>query len=265
MMIACFFLFGTLMGSFLTLVASRLMKEQNWITGRSTCDHCGKPLSPIDLIPIFSYLFSFGKSRCCGKRLSLLYPLSEMIMGISYVIVLTSWYPFHSPVSVIQCVITLSIVSLLWIIFVSDLTEEIIPFDVLGIAGLLGVGLVISGIGGCIPFQYQCFSSLLPHLFSGIIPAFLFFLLWIVSRGKAMGDGDIFLVFLLGFLLGYPGVVVFLYVAFLTGAIVGVILMMRRKKSLKSHIPFGPFLIVGAGVAALWGTSIIHFVTHLWF
>jgi leader peptidase (prepilin peptidase)/N-methyltransferase len=96
------------------------------------------------------------------------------------------------------------------------------------------------------------------HFIPGCVVGLFFFCLWFFSKGKAMGDGDIYLSFLLSFLIGYPLVFVFFYAAFLTGATVGVILILGRKKSLKTHIPFGPFLIWGYFVALMWGMQIIE-------
>lgn len=72
-----------------------------------------------------------------------------------------------------------------------------------------------------------------------------------------MGDGDMYIALVMGLLLGFPRIIVSLYAAFLTGAIVGVILILRRKKSLHSHIPFGPFLIWGLAVGLLWGDALV--------
>jgi len=79
-----------------------------------------------------------------------------------------------------------------------------------------------------------------------------------------MGDGDIFLAALIGFLLGFPRIIISLYAAFLTGAIAGIILVLGWKKSLKAHIPFGPFLILGYGITLLWGDAILKMWSNLW-
>ena len=79
-----------------------------------------------------------------------------------------------------------------------------------------------------------------------------------------MGDGDIYVAGIIGLALGYPFLIVAYYVAFLTGAIVGVILILVRKKGMKSHIPFGPFLIFGFGVASVYGAQIVHWWSQLW-
>ena len=79
-----------------------------------------------------------------------------------------------------------------------------------------------------------------------------------------MGDGDIYLSALIGFLLGFPDIIIALYAAFLTGAWFGIILVLGQKKSLKAHIPFGPFLIVGYGISLVWGEKILQIWRLLW-
>ena len=79
-----------------------------------------------------------------------------------------------------------------------------------------------------------------------------------------MGDGDIYVAGMIGMALGYPRLIIAYYAAFLTGAIAGVILILVRKKGMKSHIPFGPFLILGLGIASLYGTQIMHWWSQLW-
>lgn len=259
MMLFILFVMGAAMGSFLTLVAVRSVRGLEWVKSRSVCDFCGKRLGVLDLIPVISFMGSKGKTRCCGKKLSLLYPISEILVGIAFVLI-----GIHSGTE-FEGIILLGIVSLFWIIFVSDLLFEIIPVRVLLAVSILSVILILSRSPSCMSISPSlCMMDLWPHILSAVVPGFLFFCLWFFSQGKAMGDGDISLVMVLGFLVGYPDVVVFLYIAFLTGAIAGVILIVRHKKKLKSHISFGPFLIAGTGAAALWGSAIIQYFTHLW-
>ena len=79
-----------------------------------------------------------------------------------------------------------------------------------------------------------------------------------------MGDGDIYVAFLVGLVTGYPLIIVAYYAAFLTGALLGVILILGHKKRMKSHIPFGPFLIAGMGIALVWGQQIEQWWSLLW-
>ncbi|MCL5434892.1 MAG: A24 family peptidase, partial [Patescibacteria group bacterium] len=106
--------------------------------------------------------------------------------------------------------------------------------------------------------------SFIIYLASGIGSFIFFLLLFLATRGKGMGFGDVKLSFLLGLVLGFPKIILALYLAFLTGAISGIILILwRKKRSLKETIPFGPFLTIGALIALFWGEFIYSYVLTL--
>jgi len=139
------------------------------------------------------------------------------------------------------------------VIFLSDLKYEIIPMEMVLIGFLTAFVLIFFNV------TMGRFNdvTIANHALSAICAAFFFFSFWFFTKGKAMGDGDVYLAALIGLLLGFPNIVISLYVAFLTGAFVGVILVLRRKKSLKAHIPFGPFLILSYGITLLWADTIL--------
>ena len=139
-------------------------------------------------------------------------------------------YPYHISFYLV-------FISLL-VIFVADLKYQIIPDSMI----LLGVlGTFWNGM----------------HLVPAIGSFVFLYLLWAVTRGRGLGFGDVKFSFFMGLLLGFPGVAIAFYVAFLTGALVGVILMMARYKTWKSKIAFGPFLVLGTVVAWVWQPQLI--------
>ncbi len=223
------FFVGLAVGSFANVLIDRLPKGQSVLWGRSRCDYCKKTLRSWELIPVVSYVLQRGRCRRCHKRLSYQYPLIELVTAVGFVFLYPQfayWIIFSS----------------LLIIFVSDLKYQIIPDSmvILGILGALGaLGMKAN------------------NLASAIGASLFFLMLYLITRGRGMGLGDVKLAFLLGFLLGFPGIVVSLYGAFLTGALAGVILILRRQKKLKSKIAFGPFLILGTVVELLWGQNIL--------
>ncbi len=95
------------------------------------------------------------------------------------------------------------------------------------------------------------------NVLAGVGAGAFFLIIWLVTKRRGMGLGDVKLVFLMGLILGFPRIVVALYLAFLTGAGLGVILILLRRKNLKSKIAFGPFLIIGTVIAYFWGNQII--------
>ena len=234
------FLFGLLIGSFLNCLIYRLEEGRSFLKGRSFCPRCKHELQWQDLIPIFSFLILRGKCRYCSQKISLQYPLVELATGLLFV----SFFIFHFSffIFIIAC--------FLIIIFVYDLKYYLIPDKI-----------IYPAIA--VTFLYQLFRisdfKLLVNPLLSALPASLFFLtIVLVSRGKWMGVGDIKLAFFIGLFLGWPNILVALFLAFFIGAIIGVGLIVTGKKTLKSEVPFGPFLVAGTFMAMFWGQNIIN-------
>ena len=245
------FLIGTVIGSFLGVVVDRLPREESIIHGRSHCEFCKKTLRFWDLIPLFSFLFLRGKCRYCQKKLSWFYPLIELTTGILFVLValqLGIQYQELHINYIVNFLYYLFIVSSLIVIFFTDLKYGIIPFFVVFPAII-------------VTFLYLPMSTLnfIPNILAAI-GAFLFFLaLFLFTRGRGMGFGDVVYVFLMGLLLGFPNIVVGLYIGFVSGAIAAIILViLKRKKMHGDTIAFGPFLVFGTMVMLLWGSTILN-------
>jgi prepilin signal peptidase PulO-like enzyme (type II secretory pathway) len=198
-----------------------------------------------ELIPVFSYMWFRAKCRRCGSALSFLYPVSEIVTGAGLVFLYQSFggptLPFLFG-AIIFCAFV--------VLFISDARTQILPDGAVIVSGLATLGFLASR-GASVP-------TIALHLVVGACASAFFAALWAITRGRGMGLGDVKLAFVLGLLLGYPKIVVGLYVAFLTGAAVGVILILRRKLKLKSKIAFGPFLLLGGVVGFVWGDAIIE-------
>ncbi len=252
-----FFVMGTCAGSFVNMLVYRTAKDYGVLKSpsgdgrgkspkvknenRSFCDFCGKQLHWYENIPVISWILQNGKSRCCHRQLSLLYPIVELVMGLLFVI------------TVSQLGLTLSLipgfvlVTMMVFSFVFDLKYMVLPdFSTMIMVIMAGI-LVFLGRWSVLPLQYLE-AAVGAMVFLGV--------LYLVSRGKAMGFGDVKLAFFMGLLLGLPSVVVAFYVAFISGAIGGVGLMLAHKARRKSLIAFGPFLILGTFIAWWWGRTI---------
>ncbi len=226
------FLLGLCVGSFLNVLADRLPKGENVFWGRSYCDHCRQKLKALDLVPVFSFLFLKGKCRFCDRRISLKYPLVELVTGLGFAYLYSQSASFF-----LFCLF-----AVLLVIFLTDLQYLIIPDS-----------LVV--LGGLFIFAYRLFSSpsdLFPTLLVGLMSFLFFYLIFWLTQGRGMGFGDVKFAFLMGFLLGFPSVVFAFYLAFLTGALVGLILLLSKKINFGKVIPFGPFLVVATIVVYLW-------------
>lgn len=239
------FLFGLAVGSFLNVLIDRLPKGKNVITGRSICDYCKKTLRWYELIPLLSYSIQGRRCRRCHKTLSWQYPLVELVTAVGFVGIYgangSSGFP-----GMMHVLPQWIIFSSLLVIFASDLTFQIIP-DSMVVVGIIGAIGVIRGIG-----------VVEGNIIIGLAAAAFFLVLFLVTRGGGMGLGDVKLAFLMGLLLGFPKIVVACYLAFLTGAGAGVILILSGKKKLKERIAFGPFLVIGTVIALVWGQQLIE-------
>lgn len=247
------FIFGVCIGSFLNCVIYRTELQQNmsgdpkkkavsFLRGKSFCPHCKHTLGWLDLFPVLSFLFLGGKCRYCKKKISWQYPLVELATGIIFLLI----FKFLNFYNFLNIVFLFYVASSLIIIFIYDLKHYLIPDKVLFPA------IVITLV-----YNLLNINQIFYNLFAAVIACGFFLAIFLFSKGKWMGFGDVKLAVLMGLLLGLPNVLAALFLAFFFGAIIGVILMVLQKKGLKSEIPFGPFLIAGTFFAMFWGQQII--------
>src|SRR3989344_2322799 len=273
------FLFGLIIGSFLNCVIYRLEKEEK-LTGRSYCPHCKKTLNWKYLIPIFSFLFLWGRCGFCKKKISIQYPLVEILTALIFLLIFNLLGPQDIPkvafeiynqfeiFQYINILFLLYISSVLIIIFIYDLKHYLIPDKVLFPAIVIIVlyrlfeNLNILILNSNFKFQISNFAHITNYIIAVLIASGFFLCIFLISRGAWMGFGDVKLAILLGLILGLPNILVGLFLAFFFGAIIGIILMLFNKKGLKSEIPFAPFLILGTFTALFWGQEIINWYTH---
>ena len=255
-----FFVFGLAIGSFLNVVIFRYNTHKSF-HGRSGCMSCQNKLSWYDMFPVISFLFLKGRCRNCKTKISLQYPIVELITGIFFMgLFLKFQYVFFADTVGFSLAYAFYVVifSLLLVISVYDLKHKIIPDPLALILGLLSfVGLFL--------FSNFVFYPHIPSwadFFSGIIIALPFALLWLLSKGAWMGLGDAKIAISLGWLLGVSLALSGIVIAFWIGSIFGIILLIFSKKhNLKSEIPLAPFLVFGTMLVFLFG----FYLFPLWF
>jgi len=238
---------GACVGSFLTVIVDRLPRRETIIKGRSHCEHCQHTLSWNDMIPVLSFFFLRGKCRYCHFPIGWQYPVIESLTAIIFlltVIFISVKQSVFNSSAIAELFYLIVIVSSLIVIFFIDLKYGIIPDTIV---------YPITSIS----FLYQLFygkEMIFNHMLSGLIAFSFFFFLFFITKGKGMGFGDVKLSFFLGLFLGFPKIVVGIYIAFLTGAIVAIILILARKKKFSGGtIPFGPFLVLGTLTSLYYG------------
>jgi prepilin signal peptidase PulO-like enzyme (type II secretory pathway) len=246
------FLFGISAGSFLNVLIDRLSRGEPWISGRSHCDFCKHTLSWYDLIPLFSFYQLKGKCRYCHKKLPFQYPLSEFITGSTFVLTFIGVTRTNGSIPfLIFWLITLSCYI---VIIGADLKYHIIPDEMLVV---LLITTLLYGIGS--PTAWNWFD----HIRAAVVCLLFFLSLVVLTKGKGMGFGDVKYVFYLGLILGSIKSIVALYIAFLTGSVISLILILGRRKTMKSTVPFGPFLVVATFISAIYGESIWNIALRL--
>src|SRR3990167_5657715 len=232
------FVLGAIVGSFLNVVGLRWDKKN--FDGRSHCPNCFKMLRWFELVPILSFLIQKGRCRNCGTRISYKYPLIELWTGLIFV---TVPYIFI-PVFCIYIVIT-----------IYDLKHKIIPDP-----------LVYSAILLSVVSRWLSVGSTLDWLAGPILFAF-FASIWFLSRGRAMGFGDAKLGLSVGFLLGASQGFSAIVLAFWIGALGSLaylflnkidFLKNTKRLTMKSEIPFAPFIVVGAWMSLMFHLNIFH-------
>lgn len=247
------FVLGLFIGSFLNVLSDRLPQGIS-ILGRSHCDYCHKTLKWYDLVPLLSYIQLRGNCRYCHHKFSIQYPLSELITGLIFILIYLSLFSFQLPTisQISNLFYYLFMASTLIVIFFADLRHGIIPDKVLLPA------TIVTLIWLLIYDQSLIVNNLLAALL-----CFLFFLLILfLTRGRGMGFGDVKFAFLIGLFLGLPLSISALYLAFLTGGGVSFILILWKKKRLKSTVPFGPFLVIGTFLAIFLQSQILSLVSY---
>ena len=248
------FILGIVFGSFFNVCIYRIPDKKSISNPPSTCPSCNTRLKPIDLIPLLSYLLSGRKCRYCKKEISSRYMCVELLTGILFLLV-------YSTYSIqIESIYYLTLVSLLIIITFIDIDHYIIP-DGLVITGL-AFALILNILGIGIPLK----ESLIGALISGGGMLVLIYLIEFIVKKEVMGGGDIKLFVMVGLFLGIKGGLLTILLSVYVGAIYGVVSIIYIKiknKEYNSMIPYGPFISVGAIIVLLYGNDILNWYKSL--
>ncbi len=237
------FIFGILIGSFLNVCIYRIPKGVDIITTRSHCTSCGNVIGWYDLVPVISFLLLRGKCRNCGAKLSIQYPIVELLNGIMYCIVFTVLGLN------VKSVVTMALVSALIVIAVIDWRTYEIPFGLNVFILALGVILIVFRLIN------RDFTGVWDNIIGAVCVSGFLLVLYFLTKGRGIGGGDIKLMAAAGLFLGWKNCIL----AFVLGCILGsVIHLIRMRVSKQDHVlAFGPYLSAGIFVASLWGERII--------
>jgi prepilin signal peptidase PulO-like enzyme (type II secretory pathway) len=248
-MIFVFLIFGLVVGSFLNVVLSRLPSGEQVFLGRSRCTYCKHKLSWYDLVPVLSFVLLSGRCRYCKKKISSRYVFVEAITAVGFVMVAAT---------------TPNLFVAAWLAVLWAISVAIIFYDIehLEIPIVFSMFFWVWVAGGTFFFAHDTIKLSLLGL---VVPLLFFGLVWFLSRGRWLGFGDVLLSPALGLWLGWPAVVLMIFLSYVLGAIVGTFLIIFKKIKPRAHVPFAPFLILGAWTTYLWGEQIIQWYLSLVF
>ena len=264
-------LLGLCLGSFVNALVYRLHQQSvhtKWtkaesqkysiLTGRSMCVSCHHILGWTDLVPVFSWIWLRGKCRYCHEPISRQYPLVELVTAVLFVASYAYWpspvsgqglFDFSIWLAIIVGLVALAVYDLKWMILPTKIIEKLVGLALFQII----VDIVV----------FDQTGGLMSAFYGALVLGGFFWLLHRVSGGKWIGGGDIRLGALLGLIVGGPvNSLMLLFLASLLGSFVSVVLLLRKKATAGSHIPFGPFLIVSAIIVQLFGASLLAWYKH---
>lgn len=239
------FFFGAIVGSFLNVCIHRIPSGQSIVTPPSHCPSCNENVRPYDNIPIVSWLLLGGKCRFCKGRISIRYPLVELLTAL-LTLFLFRQYGF----SVEFATLFLFCVALIIITFI-DLDHQIIP-DGISLPGI-PLGFAFSFLLPHVGWK----SSLIGILVGGGSLLVVASVYELVTKKEGMGGGDIKLLAMMGAFLGWKAIPFIIFVSSLLGSVIGISVMIAQKKDSKLAIPFGPFLAAAAIIYIFFGENII--------
>lgn len=236
-------IFGLVIGSFLNVCICRIANEESIAFPPSHCTNCGYELKAKDLIPVLSYIFLGGKCRSCKEKISIQYPIVEILNAILYIAI---YLKFGFTLNLFKFCLFASL--LIVIGFIDFKTKYVYNSTV-----VLGV---VSGILFAVLEWMETKSIPWNYVAGAFIGFGIIYLIVILTRG--MGEGDIDIALICGLFLGIKGILVTLFLAIILGGIVATIILIFKLKERKAEIAFGPYLAIGGIIACLYGSRLIE-------
>ncbi len=246
-------LLGLIIGSFLNVLIYRMPIGESIVKPRSYCPQCKKPIKFYDNIPVISFIILEGKCRGCKAKISLQYPLVEIFTAFTFWIS----YSFYFSISPIYTLFTIIFLCIMVVLAIIDFKHMILPDE-------LTIG------GGVLFLIYSFFNPLITYkdafisaFGSALVFTLLYFFYLKVRKIEGLGFGDVKMMILLGAFLGVNRLLIALLLASLSGVIIGFIFIIFKGKDLKTKLPFGTFLGLGAYVSVFWGDCVLRFIQSI--
>jgi leader peptidase (prepilin peptidase) / N-methyltransferase len=239
--VAIAFLGGLVAGSFVTVVGHRVPRGESIVGPRSRCTTCGAQIAAYDNVPVVSWILLGGRSRCCGERISIRYPLTELGLGVLYAATVAVLWGDGG-----EIVLGLVFVTMLVAVTLTDLEQRIIPNRILLVSAVVGAAIAAVADPGSLPERAIAAAAAGGLLFLAAL-----------AYPRGMGLGDVKLAATMGIFLGRNAAPAIL-VALLAGSLLGLAMIARDGTAArKTAIPFGPFLALGGVVGLLAGDQLV--------
>lgn len=240
------FIIGLLIGSFLNVCIYRIPKGESIAYPPSHCTQCGNRIKWYDLVPVISYLALGRKCRYCGEKISIRYMIIELGTGVLFLLLYLQY--------------GISFVFFKYIIFTTFLIViGMIDFDTTDVYFKTTLSAAITGVilvaVGYFTGEYLI-KGMLTYLYGAVFGGGLIALIILLTHGMGWGDAEI--CFFCGLFLGLKNTILMMFLSFVIGGTIGIILIALKKKSKKDYIPFGPSIALAAIMVALYGNSIIN-------
>ncbi len=243
------FILGLIVGSFINAWVWRVRHNKSIVIGRSQCPKCNHRLAAKDLVPLVSFAWLKGKCRYCKQKISWQYPIVELANGLLFVAIVYYFQPnslISTITTILWCLATVFLISA----FVYDLKYMQLPDRFMLPA--IGIGVILLFVNA---ITYGL-STVVAQIIATAVFAGFYLALWLFSKGRLLGGGDIRIAVVMGLMLTVPQLLVALFVAYLVGAIAGVVLIATKNKKRTSKVALAPFLIGGLYFGLFFGSQI---------
>lgn len=262
------FVLGSVMGSFVGAMTWRMKTNRDWVRGRSECERCHHKLAVIDLIPIFSYLTLGGRCRYCHKKISRSALVLELAGGSAFLVstmlfpsmVYQEWldplvsFQLLKPMLSLAMGLWLVCLAIMMALFIYDLRWRLLPNKL--VFPLIVISLLLSAVMN-LGLAHVSLMDWLITLGLGMLPITgVYGILYLLSRGRWIGLGDVKLGIAIGLLISWWGGVLVLFLSNLLASLASAPGLLKRRISGASEIPFGPFLLVATYLVFLLGWAL---------
>jgi prepilin signal peptidase PulO-like enzyme (type II secretory pathway) len=253
-------LVGAALGSFSLVLAWRMHDKKDWVSGRSKCDNCHKVLEPKDMIPIISWFVLRGKCRKCHKPIPKQVVGAEVLMALAFLGTWFFWpYAVSSLVGYLLIGIWIFILVILSALFWYDYRWFLLPNKL--VYPLIGLSILFAVTRGFV-VDFSAWTVIYQPVLSAVFLSGLFYAMYLISKGKWIGFGDVRIAIALGLIIGTPlQTWLMLFFASCIGVVIALPGLLSGNRKISSKVPFGPLLIVATVIVVLWGTKMIDLYT----